>query len=93
MSVSPSSSVPPASWRIAADAQLQLRFWDVECVLFHGASGDTHRLPDVVGRMLQALATGAATASSLSQAVDLHEEDVSAALRELRRLGILEAIE
>lgn len=60
-------------------------------MLFHGASSDTHRLPDIVGRMLQQLEAGPATVAELSRAIDLHEDDVLAALQELGRLGVLEA--
>lgn len=75
-------------WRIVADAGLRLRFWGEECVLFHGASGDTHRLPEPVGRLLRHLLAAPASARELSDAIDLHEEDVAQALRELMGLGI-----
>lgn len=87
-----SSSAFASSWRVAADAGLELRFWGDECVLFHGASSDTHRLPDVVGRLLERLATVPMAAARLSQEIDLHEDDVADALRELSRLGIVEEV-
>jgi len=77
-------------WRIAPDAQLRLRYWDAECVLYHGASGDTHRLPDLVGHMLERMLQSPATIPVLTEAIDLHEEDVENALNELARLGITE---
>lgn len=60
-------------------------------MVWHGASGDTHRLPEAVGQLLASLRQASATASELSQAVDLHQDDVEAALAELARLGIVEA--
>jgi PqqD family protein of HPr-rel-A system len=78
------------TWRIANDAQLRLRYWDDECVLYHGASGDTHRLTDLVGYMLEQLLQKPASIPELAAAINLHEEDVKTALNELSRLGITE---
>jgi PqqD family protein of HPr-rel-A system len=75
-------------WRIADDAQLKFRYWDDECVLYHGASGDTHRLPEVIGKMLEHLMQAAASISALSISIDLHEDDVKVALDKLAGLGI-----
>ncbi len=83
-------SAPDILWRIAEDAGLRLRYWGEECVLFHGAACDTHRLPALVGRLLERLAQAPASVSTLSAAIDLHEDDVSSALHELTRLGITE---
>lgn len=80
-----------AVWHLAPDAQLLLRYWDDECVLYHGASGDTHRLPELVGRLLERLGEAPATIPELAEAIDLHEEDVAASLEEFVRLGIAEA--
>lgn len=77
-------------WRIAPGAELRLRFWGEECVLFHGAAGNTHLLPDVVGTMLQALVQADASAERLSALVDLHVADVRSALLEMSALGIAE---
>lgn len=77
-------------WRVAADAALQLRFWDGECVLFHGATGDTHRLPEAVGQLIERLLRAPCSESELSEAIDLHEDDVRRSLAELARLGIVE---
>lgn len=79
-----------ALWRIAPEAQLRLRFWDDECVLYHGASGDTHRLPDLVGRLLEQLLRAPASVADLAEAINLHEQDVESSLQELARLGITE---
>lgn len=78
------------SWRVAADAELQLRYWDDECVMFHGASGDTHRIGQAVGEMLEHLLRAPASIPELAEAINLHEDDVTAALQELARLGITE---
>ena len=77
-------------WQVAADAQLKLRYWDNECVLYHGASGDTHRLPDLIGHLLERLLLSPASVASLAEAIDLHEEDVETAVNELAGLGITE---
>lgn len=77
-------------WRLAADAGLRLRFWDDECVLFHGAAGDTHRMPGLAGHLLQHLQRGAADRVGIADAIDLHEDDVASLLEELDRLGITE---
>lgn len=90
LSASTSSLVSAPTWRLAPDAGLQLRFWGDECVLFHGASGDTHRLPEVVGQLLERLAALPMAAPQLSHDINLHEDDVAAALQELSRLGIVE---
>ncbi|MEO8249861.1 MAG: HPr-rel-A system PqqD family peptide chaperone [Burkholderiales bacterium] len=83
----------PARWQVPADAALTLRYWDGECVLFHGAAGDTHRLPEAVGQLLQRLQqVPAAAASELSAAVDLDEQDVELSLAELSRRGIVEPV-
>jgi PqqD family protein of HPr-rel-A system len=79
-----------ATWRVASDAQLRLRYWDDECVLYHGASGNTHRLPELVGKLLEHLMLSPATIPALAEAIDLHEEDVETALNQLARLGITE---
>lgn len=79
-----------ATWRIVNDAALKLRYWDEECVLFHAASGDTHRLPDLVGHLLERLVQADATVPVLAEAINLHEEDVQTALIELARLNITE---
>lgn len=81
-------STPPARWQIADNAQLKFRFWDDECVLYHGASGDTHRLPELVGRLLQQLLNAPADVPTLADSINLHEEDVESALRQMAQLGI-----
>lgn len=76
-------------WRLAAESRLRFRYWDSECVVFHGAAGDTHRVPQAVGQLLQALAQQPDDARALSDRIDLHLDDVQAALEELRTLGIV----
>lgn len=80
----------PRRWRILPRSQLRLRYWDGECVLFHGASGDTHRLPELVGHLLECLEANPANIDTLVETVDLHPEDVERALRELAALEIVE---
>lgn len=81
-----------ARWRVAADAALTLRYWDGECVLFHGAAGDTHRLPEAVGQLLECLRGTPGAAGDLSASVDLDLQDVERSLAELARLGIVEPV-
>nr|WP_145552579.1 HPr-rel-A system PqqD family peptide chaperone [Variovorax boronicumulans] len=76
-------------WHLAAESRLRFRQWDNECVVFHGAAGDTHRVPQAVAQLLQALAQRPGDAQALSARIDLHPDDVQAALEELRRLGIV----
>lgn len=79
-----------STWRLQPDARLQLRYWGDECVLFHGASGDTHRLPQPVGELLEALQSGpGARVDDLSERIDLDARDVERSLRDLQRLGIV----
>lgn len=80
-----------ARWRIAPDARLQFRYWDDECVLYHGAAGNTHRVPELVGRLLEHLQSGTvATTAALSEGVDLDAGDVQSSLMEMCSLGIAE---
>lgn len=79
-------------WCITPGAELRLHFWGDECVLFHGAAGNTHLLPEVVGQLLQALTREATSISSLSTLVDLHVADVSSSLHEMSTLGIAERV-
>lgn len=81
-------STPPALWQIADNAQLKFRFWDDECVLYHGASGDTHRLPELVGKLLQQLLQAPADTAALADSINLHEEDVVSILHHMSHLGI-----
>lgn len=78
------------AWRLCADAAVRLRYWDDECVLYHGASGNTYRLPEAVGQLLEALTRQAADLETLAAAINLHSEDVEAALQRLAHLGIVE---
>ena len=73
------------------DAGLRLHCWNDECVIWHGAAGDTHRMPQAIGQLLDRLSMSPANAAELSLAIDLHQEDVEQALSELARLGIVES--
>lgn len=88
------SPVPSTNgqWRVAAGAGLRLRFWGDECVLLHGACGATHRLPEPVGRLLEHLLAAPASATELSEALNLHRDDVARALVELASLGITQPL-
>lgn len=80
-----------ARWRVASDARLQLRYWGDECVLYHGAAGNTHRVPELVGRLLERLQSDTvATTAALSEGVDLDAGDVQSSLMEMCSLGIAE---
>lgn len=88
----PEASIARQRWRAVPGSRLSLRYWDEECVLYHGAAGDTHRLPAVVGQLLQALGEAGASIGDLSARIDLHEDDVHQALRELGQLDIVEQL-
>ena len=60
-------------------------------MIWHGAAGDTHRMPQAIGQLLDRLQQSAASASELSLAVDLHLEDVDAGLAALAHLGMVES--
>lgn len=80
-------------WRVHPDARLRLRYWDDECVVYHGAAGNTHRVPQPVGQLLEALqARGTATAADLSAHIDLDQSDVERSLQDMRVLGIAELL-
>lgn len=79
-------------WRIARDAELRLHVWDDECVLFHGAAGDTHLVPELVGQMLQILTHAPASVVDLSAAVNLDVADTRSALHDMAALGIAEPV-
>lgn len=79
-------------WRVHPDARLRLRHWGDESVVYHGASGSTHRLQLPVGEMLELLQGVAATVDEISERVNLERDDVQLALREMLRLGIAERL-
>lgn len=81
-----------SKWQIPADAGLQLRFWDDECVMYHGAAGNTHRVPELVGRLLECLLVQPDTTAALSERVDLDADDVQSSLREMCALGVAERL-
>lgn len=69
-----------------------MRHWDEECVVYHGASGSTHRLAQPVGEMLELLQSAQATAEEISERIDLDRGDVDQVLGEMLRLGIVERL-
>ena len=54
-------------WRVVPGSSFRWRHWDDESVLYHGESGDTHRLNPVGARALEHLARGPMTADSLGR--------------------------
>jgi PqqD family protein of HPr-rel-A system len=86
------SSDTQSIWRVHPDARLLLRHWATESVVYHGASGSTHRLQQPVGEMLELLQTVSATVDEISERVNLDADDVQHALREMLRLGIAERL-
>ena len=87
------SLTPNTLWSVVPDAALRLHCWDGECVLYHGASGNTHRVPELVGKLLQCLLDAPASAGEISTAIDLHPDDVVASLHALVQLDIVEMME
>ena len=83
---------PHVHWRVRHGARLKFRYWDGECVLYHGATGDTHRVPEPVGQVLEALTSSLSSIDDLSVTVDLHAADVAEILDAMRELGIVERV-
>jgi PqqD family protein of HPr-rel-A system len=79
-------------WRVHPDARLRLRHWGDESVVYHGASGSTHRLAQPVGEMLELLQSEQATPEQISERIDLDRGDVDQVLEEMLRLGIAERL-
>jgi PqqD family protein of HPr-rel-A system len=79
-------------WRVHPDARLRLRHWGEESVVYHGASGSTHRLAQPVGEMLELLQSEQATPEQISERIDLDRGDVDQVLEEMLRLGIAERL-
>lgn len=86
------SSDEQCVWRVHSDARLRVRHWDDESVVYHGASGSTHRLQRPVAEMLELLQGVAATADEISERLNLERDDVQHALREMSRLGMAEPL-
>ncbi|WP_156374383.1 HPr-rel-A system PqqD family peptide chaperone [Pseudorhodoferax sp. Leaf274] len=79
-------------WRVHPDARLRMRHWGDESVVYHGASGSTHRLALPVGEMLELLQSVQATPEQISERIDLDRGDVDQVLQEMLRLGIAERL-
>lgn len=100
-STSESDSAPGSiRWSLLPGPPLLWRCWDDEWVLYHPASGDTHRLPAVSARVLQRLEAGPATAAEVVADLAGEVEDterpqlasfVDSALEAFARLGLVEA--
>ncbi|CAN7711031.1 HPr-rel-A system PqqD family peptide chaperone [Pseudorhodoferax sp. LjRoot39] len=74
------------------DARLRMRHWGEEWVVYHGASGSTHRLAQPVGEILELLQSAQATPEEISERIDLDRGDVDQVLEEMLRLGIAERL-
>ena len=54
-----------SAWRVPEHSGLHWRDWDDEHVVYHAASGDTHRFNDVGAAVLRQLTDRSMTASGL----------------------------
>ena len=86
-------------WRVPEPSGLHWRDWDGEHVVYHEASGDTHRFNDVGASALRLLTGRSMTASDLVAALgaDLPAGDraalaqtVDELIERLRDLGLIE---
>jgi PqqD family protein of HPr-rel-A system len=57
------------TWRVSTTAQLPMRNWDGDYVVYNPLSGNTHILDIVTGEVLKVIAAGPARASSLCRRV------------------------
>lgn len=89
-------------WRVRAGADLRWRAWGDDVVVYHGASGDTHRVNAVTAAALRGLERGSATVEELRAAIEAElglEPDGALGERlldllwELDDLGIVEPLD
>lgn len=57
-------------WRVMRPQRLRLRRWGEHVVVYDDRSGDTHLLDDPAGRVLERLASGAASRAELLALAD-----------------------
>ena len=59
----------PTHWRVPPHSKLSWRHWpdESEYVFYHGATGDTHRLSELAGMILEQALAGPVDASALMQ--------------------------
>lgn len=89
---------PSPFWRVPPGAQLLWRHWpgEAEYVFYHGAAGDTHRLTEAAGLMLERILAGEGDADGLFRTLqaagyDLTGDDLAGLLRGLADLDLIEA--
>jgi hypothetical protein len=87
----------PRHWRVPAGANLTWRRWpdEEEYVFYHGASGDTYRLSELAGLILEQALTGPVGRADLmrwlqDQDVESPEATLEHVLVDLIRLDLLE---
>lgn len=90
----------PGSWHVPPHAALDWRRWpdENEYVFYHGATGDTHRLSDVAGRIMEQALKGPLDVALLLQWLLTHgdteaENTLDHVLAGLAQLEFLEAIQ
>ena len=89
----------PTLWRVPAHATLDWRRWadENEYVFYHGATGNTHRLSDVAGRIMEQALQGPLDSAALLQWLLTHgdtgaESTLDHVLAGLAQLEFLEPI-
>jgi PqqD family protein of HPr-rel-A system len=73
----------PSHWRVPANSKLNWRRWpgEDEYVFYHGATGDTHRLSELAGQIMeQALAGPVASATLMAWLREQGDETPEATL-------------
>lgn len=87
----------PTHWRVPASAKLSWRRWpdEDEYVFYHGATGNTHRLSELAGMLMeQALAGPLDSAMMLQWLLEQGDHEAEATLDHvLAGLGQLDFIE
>ncbi|MEJ2574681.1 MAG: HPr-rel-A system PqqD family peptide chaperone [Gammaproteobacteria bacterium] len=84
-------------WRVPAQANLSWRRWpgEVEYVFYHGASGDTHRLSELAGVIMELILEGKGRQPDLLQWLSdqgdtTAETTLARVLEELQKLDFIE---
>jgi PqqD family protein of HPr-rel-A system len=88
----------PTYWRVPRDANLLWRRWpgEDEYVFYHGASGDTHRLSELAGMILEQALAGPVDTSELAYWLSEHgdeapEDTLASVFDTLAQLDLLES--
>jgi hypothetical protein len=89
----------PTHWRVPAGAKLTWRRWpgEDEYVFYHSATGDTHRLSEVAGLVMEEILTGRANGAKLiewlrKQGSDTPEATLNQVCAGLAQLELIEAV-